>query len=66
VFSGPIDKFLKSDTLTALYVTGKKQIQTNIPEPTIKDKFIEVKKAHKHNLKNIDVKIPLGAFTIIT
>ncbi len=66
VFSGPIDKFLKSDTLTVLYVTGKKQIQTNIPEPTIKDKFIEVKKAHKHNLKNIDVKIPLGAFTIIT
>jgi len=66
VFEWTIDKFLKSNTLTASYVTWKKQIQVNIPEPTIKDKYIEVKKAHKHNLKNIDVKIPLGAFTIIT
>jgi excinuclease UvrABC ATPase subunit len=30
------------------------------------NKFLEVKKAHKHNLKNIDVNIPLGGFTIIT
>ena len=66
VFSWSIDKFLSSNTLTALYVNWKKQINVDIPQPTIKDKFLEVKKAHKHNLKNIDVKIPLWAFTIIT
>ncbi len=66
VFAWKIDEFLKSNTLTAQYVTGKKKIDVNIPKPTIKDKYIEVKKAHKHNLKNIDVKIPLWAFTIIT
>ena len=67
VFSWPIEKFLKSNTLTSSYVTWKKKINPVLPErPKEFKQFIEVKKAHKHNLKNIDVKIPLWAFTIIT
>jgi len=67
VFSWTINEFLKSNTLTAKYVTWKEKINPVLPERN-KDfkQFIEVKKAHKHNLKNVDVKIPLGAFTIIT
>ncbi len=66
VFSWNIKKFLKTDVLTAKYVTWKSKINVNMPKSKLKNKFIEVKKAKKHNLKWIDVKIPLWAFTIIT
>ncbi len=65
VFSWNIKKFLESDTLTSEYVTWKKEIQANFDHKPMK-KYLEVKKAHKHNLKNIDIKIPLWGFTIIT
>ena len=35
-------------------------------EPELKQKEIEIKGARVHNLKNIDVKIPHGKFTVIT
>ena len=65
VFSWTIDKFLKANTLTSEYVTWKKEIQAKFEHAPMK-KYLEVKKAHKHNLKNIDIKIPLWWFTIIT
>ncbi|MCS6818656.1 MAG: excinuclease ABC subunit UvrA, partial [Chitinophagales bacterium] len=52
-------------SLTAKYLNGKLEI----PVPTIRRKaseFIEIQGAAHHNLKNIDVKIPLKAFTVVT
>ena len=69
VFSWNIDKFLKSGTLTAKYVTWKASISAPLLEELklAKEQLkISIKKAHKHNLKNIDVDIPLWAFSIIT
>ena len=37
-----------------------------IATPSVKQKEIEIKGARVHNLKNIDVKIPHGKFTVIT
>jgi excinuclease ABC subunit A len=37
-----------------------------IAKPSVKQKEIEIKGARVHNLKNIDVKIPHGKFTVIT
>jgi len=67
VFSGEFEKFVKlSDTnLTAAYFTGEKKIEV----PKHKRKLIaniHIKNARKHNLKGIDVKIPLNAFTVVT
>lgn len=66
MYAGPMDKFLKSsDTLTARYIRGEEQIKLPIKRRTTK-RFITITNAHKHNLKNLDIKIPLNIFTCIT
>jgi excinuclease ABC subunit A len=66
VFDGPWAAFLRSrKSLTAQYMRGEKEIQ--VPEARRPSKtFLEIKDAHKHNLKHVDVKIPLGVFTCVT
>jgi len=52
-------------SLTGQYLAGIKQI--GIPEKRRKsDRFITVKGCRENNLKNIDAKIPIGLFTVIT
>jgi len=65
VAAGSYRKILKSDSLTANYLSGKLKIP--VPEIRRKSKdFIEIKGARQHNLKNIDVRFPLHALTVIT
>lgn len=65
MFNGTYDDFLKTDTLTAQYITWRKQVKIDFEHhPT--ERFIKIKKASKYNLKSIDVKIRLWSFTIIT
>jgi excinuclease ABC subunit A len=66
MYSGPMDKFLTSaDTLTAKFMRGEKKI--NLPQKRrIPKQSITITKANKHNLKNLDVKIPLNVFTCVT
>lgn len=64
-FSGPYADFLKTDTLTAQFITGKRKIEATFNH-TPSTLSLSIKKASKHNLKNIDVDIKLGSFTIIT
>lgn len=66
MYAGSMDTFLKSsDTLTARYMSGKEKVRVPKKRRTSK-KFITITNAHKHNLKNLDVKIPLNLFTCIT
>jgi len=55
-----------SNSITGAYLSGRKQIK--IPEKRRKSngKSIEIKGATQNNLKNINVKIPLGVFTCVT
>jgi len=55
-----------NNSLTALYLKGEKTIP--LPEERRKGngKFLTIKGANEHNLKNIDIKIPLGKFVCIT
>jgi excinuclease ABC subunit A len=66
IFAGLMKDFLKSSpSLTAKYLRGEKRI--NIPKKRRTQKaFITIRNAHKHNLKNCDIQIPLSAFTCIT
>jgi len=66
MYSGPMDKFLKSaDTLTAKFMRGEEKIDIPLKRRVPKQS-ITITKANKHNLKNLDVKIPLNVFTCIT
>lgn len=65
VFNGSYEDFLKSKTLTADFITGKRKVNVNFEhKPT--NKRVEIRNARKFNLKNINVKLNLGSFTVIT
>ena len=66
MFQGTPQEMLKTHTLTADYLNGTKEIA--IPEQRRKGngKYLEIKGATGHNLKNVDLKIPLGRFVCVT
>jgi len=66
IFSGTAKKLLSSNTLTAKYLTGKKKVAEKKRTRKGNEKFIEIVGAKDHNLKDIDVKIPLGTFVAVT
>ncbi|MCQ2753011.1 MAG: excinuclease ABC subunit UvrA [Bacilli bacterium] len=53
-------------SITGKYLTGEERIEVPTTRKKGNGKFLEIKGAKCHNLKNIDVKIPLGTFTAIT
>lgn len=67
VATGTVEDIEKCErSITGQYLSGKR----SIPVPTTRRKgngsFIKVIGASEHNLKNVDVEIPLGVFTCIT
>ncbi len=75
IFQGTPAQLLKSHTLTGDYLSGRKTVEiSRNPTSSRKSdfqksdlkKFLIIKGAQEHNLKNIDVKIPLGKFVCIT
>ncbi len=68
VYAGPIDGLLRcKDSSTGKYLKGKLTIGLPIKRRQIDGrKYLEIKGAREHNLKDIDVKIPLGVFVCIT
>jgi len=90
VFEGSFAQLLKSRTLTADYLSGRRKVEiikdpstrrqmaarsgNNLPallpersaEGAKSKAYIEIRNATEHNLKNIDVKIPLEKFVCVT
>ncbi|MGI6585032.1 MAG: excinuclease ABC subunit UvrA [Lutisporaceae bacterium] len=67
VAAGPLDTILAcEESITGQYLSGKKVIP--VPEERRKpnDKWIEINGASENNLKDLDVRIPLGVFTCVT
>jgi excinuclease ABC subunit A len=66
IFEGTPKQILRSaKSITGEYLAGKKKIEIPKQRRT-SEKFLEIKGAAEFNLKNIDVKIPLGVFTVVT
>ncbi len=57
---------LVPESITGQYLSGKKQISVPKTRRKSNGKAIEVKGATEHNLKNINVKFPLGQFICVT
>lgn len=66
VACGSVDDILKAkNSITGAYLSGRRQIEVPA-ERREPNGYITIKGAREHNLKNIDVKIPLGVFTCVT
>ncbi|MGI6486006.1 MAG: excinuclease ABC subunit UvrA [Thermoanaerobacterales bacterium] len=67
VAAGPAEVIEKSEqSITGQYLSGKKKIKVPSLRRKPGTKWIELKGCREHNLKNIDVKIPIGLFTCVT
>lgn len=66
IFEGDIAKLKKSKTSTARFLSGNEKISSRKKARPIAKKYIEILGATEHNLKNIDVRIPLERFVSIT
>lgn len=54
------------NSLTGEYLSGRKQIEVPISRRKGNGKALTITEAHKNNLKNIDLEIPLGKFIAVT
>ena len=67
VAAGTVAEVLKNkNSLTAQYLTGAKYIAVPSIRRKGNGKFLELTGAKTNNLKNVDLKIPLGTFTCVT
>jgi excinuclease ABC subunit A len=67
VYSGPLEGLLKSrDSLTAKYLNGNLNIEIPPKRNYKKNKYLELIGASEHNLKEINVRFPLGTFICVT
>jgi len=74
VFEGTYKEILKANTLTGEYLSGRKKVFDGKAKkhPAIRrgaqssQKYLTIVGASEHNLKNIDVQIPLGEFVCVT
>jgi len=60
------DLLSHQESLTGAYLTGKKQIPMPLSRRKPSEKALKILKAAHHNLKQIDVTIPLGLFVCVT
>ena len=65
-FNGTLADCLKSKTSrTGMYLSGRAKIGHPSPRLSPANGWLTVKKARENNLKNIDVKFPVGLFTVV-
>ena len=66
VFAGTYADMLQSDTVTAGYLNGTRNIEIPKKNRPGNGNFLQLKGATGHNLKNASIQIPLGTFTFVT
>ena len=67
VHAGTVKQLLKNkESITGQYLSGKRSIPVPEMRRSPGDEWITIKGAREHNLRNIDVDIPLGCFVSVT
>lgn len=67
LFSGTPEKLLKTDTLTAQYLKGERQVDVSANRsPLTANRYLTLKGCTGNNLKNVTVSIPLGQMVAVT
>ncbi|MGZ3571920.1 MAG: excinuclease ABC subunit UvrA [Gemmatimonadaceae bacterium] len=65
VFAGPMSRVSESP-LTGQYVTGARSIPLPAARRRLGPRWITLTGARQHNLQNVDIRIPVGALTVVT
>ncbi|NLG55303.1 MAG: ATP-binding cassette domain-containing protein, partial [Rhodococcus sp.] len=63
VFEGTVKELRASDTLTGRHLDDRAAVKDEVRTPT---GHLEVRGADTHNLRDVDVDVPLGVLTVIT
>jgi len=66
IFSGTPEKLMHSKLLTGQYLSGKRKISDKKKARPLSKDAITIFGATQHNLKNVDVKIPLGMLVAVS
>ncbi|HET8657327.1 MAG TPA: excinuclease ABC subunit UvrA [Longimicrobiaceae bacterium] len=66
VFQGTLDELLHSETLTGRYLSGAEQIVVPARRRPVNGPRLRLEGAREHNLRGVDVEIPLRALTVVT
>jgi excinuclease ABC subunit A len=65
VFAGPMSR-IRESPLTGQYVTGVRSIPLPDERRRLGPRWITLTGAREHNLQDVDIRIPLGALTVVT
>lgn len=66
IFSGTPEKLMHSKLLTGQYLSGKRKISDKKKVRRLSEEALTIFGATEHNLKNVDVKIPLGMLVAVS
>lgn len=66
VFEGTPADLLKTDTLTAQYLNGRRRIDVPASRRSGNGKTLELRGASGNNLRNVNLTLPLGTLTVVS
>ncbi|KFU81730.1 Excinuclease UvrABC ATPase subunit [Amycolatopsis lurida] len=62
-FEGTVEGLRASDTITGRHLDDRASLKDSVRKPTGK---LEIRGADRHNLRNVDVDVPLGVLCVVT
>lgn len=67
IFEGPLKAAEQSPhSLTGAYMAGRRSVERSVPVKEAEREWIVIEGAHEHNLRDINVRLPVGLLTVVT